>query len=73
MSNANNGAEFAQQEHVPKILLVEDDEDIARLVQLHLKDINAEVVHCSRGDTALEAARNEPWDSIVLDLRQPRP
>lgn len=71
MSNSKNGVKAKRQDPVPKILLVEDDDDIARLVLLHLKDIDAAVMHCSRGDTALETARDESWDLIILDLRLP--
>lgn len=71
MSNSKNGAESKRQEQIPKILLVEDDDDIARLVQLHLKDIDATVTHCSRGDDALKAALEQSWSLIVLDLRLP--
>ena len=55
----------------PRLLLVEDDEDIARLVVLHLADINATVHHCNRGDEALEQALEHNWDLIILDLRLP--
>ncbi len=55
----------------PRILLVEDDEDIARLVLLHLRDIDAQVEHCDRGDDALELANRDSWDLVVLDLRLP--
>ena len=54
-----------------RILLVEDDEDIARLVLLHLEDLNAHVQHCNRGDTALQQAQAEQWNLIILDLRLP--
>ena len=54
-----------------RLLLVEDDPDIAHLVLLHLEDLEAELVHRDRGDTALELARQEDWDLIILDLRLP--
>lgn len=55
----------------PRILLVEDDPDIARLVRLHLEDISALTTHSARGDEALDLARGSPWDLIILDLRLP--
>ncbi|MEH6558414.1 MAG: response regulator transcription factor [Oceanicoccus sp.] len=55
----------------PRILLVEDDYDIAQLVQLHLQDLNAEVQHCDRGDDALVFAESKFWDILILDLRLP--
>ena len=55
----------------PRILLVEDDEDIARLALLHLQDIDGAVEHVARGDDALERAHAENWDLLILDLRLP--
>lgn len=54
-----------------RILLVEDDADIAQLVTLHLEDLNAHVVHSARGDDALVLAMESDWDVIILDLRLP--
>ena len=54
-----------------RILLVEDDPDIARLVSLHLSELETEVEHCDRGDDALDRALAEEWALIVLDLRLP--
>lgn len=55
----------------PRVLLVEDDADIARLVSLHLEDLNAQVQHADRGDDALELALQQSWDLMILDLRLP--
>ena len=40
----------------PRVLLVEDDQDIASLVQLHLQDIEADVTHVARGDGSFAPA-----------------
>lgn len=64
-------AETSKNNRAPRILLVEDDPDIARLVQLHLEDLAADVKHCPRGDDAVELALSENWELIVLDLRLP--
>ena len=55
----------------PRVLFVEDDEDIARLVLLHLQDIDGDVEHVGRGDDALQRAQAEHWDLLILDLRLP--
>ncbi|MEM1187483.1 MAG: response regulator transcription factor [Pseudomonadota bacterium] len=55
----------------PRILLVEDDPDIARLVALHLGELDLEVEHCDRGDLALDRALREDWSLLMLDLRLP--
>ena len=58
-------------EHRPRILLVEDDQDIAQLVQLHLQDLEASVQHSDRGDHALTLALEQNWDLLILDVRLP--
>ncbi len=54
-----------------RILLVEDDQDIAQLVQLHLLDLDADIEHVSRGDEALQLVLAQYWDLVILDLRLP--
>ena len=63
--------EVTEEQHVPRILLIEDEPDLASLVTLHLVDIPATVDHCDRGDSGLERARSEHWDLIILDIRLP--
>lgn len=54
-----------------RILVVEDDADIARLILLHLEDLGADLHHVDRGDDALALATAEHWDLLILDLRLP--
>ncbi|MES2825913.1 MAG: response regulator transcription factor [Pseudomonadota bacterium] len=54
-----------------RFLVVEDELDLANLIQLHLQDFHAEVTHVDRGDLALQKALNEHWDLMILDLRLP--
>ncbi len=54
-----------------KILVVEDDRDIARLVELHLQDLGCEVHLASNGTAGLEKAAARPYDLIILDLMLP--
>lgn len=64
--------EATNPDHKPlRILLVEDEEDIARLVMLHLEELQASVEHVARGDLALSQALAGDWDLILLDLRLP--
>lgn len=56
---------------VGRILIIEDDEEIADLVSLHLNDLNYQTVHCSYGQSGLEAALNEQFDLIILDIMLP--
>ncbi len=59
------------EEAVTKLLIIEDDFDVARLIQLHLAGDGREVLVAQRGDEALEVARRERPDLITLDLLLP--
>lgn len=54
-----------------RILVVEDDPDIARLIDLHLSDAGARVSVVADGIDGLARALREPWDMIILDLGLP--
>jgi DNA-binding response OmpR family regulator len=54
-----------------KILIIEDDADIAHLLDLHLRDIGYEVTVAPDGKTGLERALSSPFDLIILDLMLP--
>ena len=54
-----------------RILLVEDEEDIAELVALHLADVCDEVVVARDGHEGMRLATTMDWALIVLDLRLP--
>ena len=54
-----------------RILVVEDDRDIAHLVELHLQDLGADVSVTHDGGVALEAALNRAFDLVILDLMLP--
>lgn len=55
-----------------KILIVEDDADIARLVQLQLRDINCDSVIINNGGEALDhLLRDQQYDMLILDIMLP--
>lgn len=54
-----------------KILLVEDDPDIATLVQRNLRDEGYQIDHVDDGLVALSRLEREPWDAVILDLMLP--
>ena len=55
-----------------RVLVVEDEHDIARLLRLHLEDLGCEVDTCHEGHTGLARALDgTAWSLIVLDLRLP--
>lgn len=61
-----------EQKHMPRrILIIEDDKDIAHLVELHLKDMGYEVSLAHDGNTGLDQALSKPHDLIILDLMLP--
>jgi DNA-binding response OmpR family regulator len=53
------------------ILIIEDDRDIARLVEMHLRDEGYQVEVARDGDTGLARALAQDFDLIVLDLMLP--
>lgn len=54
-----------------KILLVEDDEKLAKLVQLYLSQSGFEVFIESRGDNAINAINQHQPDLLILDITLP--
>jgi DNA-binding response OmpR family regulator len=54
-----------------RILVIEDERDIADLLKLHLSDLCSEVVLAFDGTNGLEQALGGHWDLIILDLRLP--
>ena len=55
----------------PYILLVDDDPNISRLVQLYLEKEGFEVKTADRGDDALAMFRKMPPDLMLLDVMLP--
>ncbi|MFH5810418.1 response regulator transcription factor [Companilactobacillus sp. FL22-1] len=54
-----------------KILVIEDEENMAKFVQLELQHENYEVTVERDGRTGLDDALSEDWDLILLDLMLP--
>jgi DNA-binding response OmpR family regulator len=54
-----------------KILVVEDERDIADLIRLHLEDLNYVVSVARDGNTGLRKGSAGSWNLIILDLRLP--
>jgi two-component system OmpR family response regulator len=54
-----------------RALLVEDDRDIATLVQLHLQDIHCETDIATGGREALALYARQRYDLVILDLMLP--
>ena len=56
---------------MPKILIVEDEEDVARGLEIHLVKEGYRVVKADRGDLAVNVAIKENPQLIVLDVMLP--
>ena len=54
-----------------KILIVDDDQDIRRLLAIRLKSLGYETVFAADAISAVNQARKEPPDLILLDLMRP--
>ncbi|HET9405449.1 MAG TPA: response regulator transcription factor [Burkholderiales bacterium] len=53
------------------VLLIEDQQDIARLIQLHLRDLPCEVEVEYDGAAGLARAESRNFDLVILDLMLP--
>lgn len=54
-----------------RVLIVEDDLDLAGLLAIHLKDEGYAVTHCADGNQALAQLAQGGWDALILDLMLP--
>ncbi|MGH8181800.1 MAG: response regulator transcription factor [Steroidobacteraceae bacterium] len=54
-----------------RILIIEDDADIADMLAVHLREEHYDIVHCARGDDGLRRLEQEDWDALILDLMLP--
>lgn len=58
-------------EPIRRILVVEDDQHIADLICLHLRDEHYDVVHSADGDEGMRLLQQGQWDALILDLMLP--
>lgn len=55
-----------------RILVVDDEDELVKAVQVRLEYVGYEVLTASDGQTGLELAKKEKPDLIVLDLMLPK-
>ncbi|MEC2071715.1 response regulator transcription factor [Alkalihalophilus marmarensis] len=55
-----------------RILVVDDEESIATLLQFNLEQSGFEVTVASDGEEGLALAKDEPFDLLILDLMLPK-
>ena len=54
-----------------RVLVLEDDYDIAHLVELHLRDLECVADVCADGSQGLEMVLRSRYDLVILDLIMP--
>lgn len=54
-----------------KVLIIEDDQEIIGLLEIHLNDLHCEVHTAARGDHGLNEAEDQSFDLIILDIMLP--
>lgn len=54
-----------------KVLVVEDDPDIADLIRVNLVELGIEIEHSGRGDEALALALENQYSLLILDIMLP--
>jgi len=54
-----------------KILIVEDDQDLAELITVNLEELSLQVEHCLTGELALESLAKTSYDLVILDVMLP--
>jgi DNA-binding response OmpR family regulator len=55
----------------PRLLVIEDEQDIASLLEMHLTDLPAAVTVARDGPSGLTLASEQRFDALILDLRLP--
>lgn len=64
-------AEFCSQAVKTRILLVEDDQSIARLAKLFLAQLKADIDHAANGQQAVDLASKNMYDAVLMDVDMP--
>lgn len=59
-------------DHSQKVLIVEDDHDLADLVKINLSDQGYNVIHADNGVDALEKFNEDDPDIVILDVMLPK-
>ena len=54
-----------------RILIIEDNQDLAHIIAMHLEDLNMDVTKSYNGKDGYKLACNHPYDLILLDIMMP--
>lgn len=63
--------EFCPDAIKTRVLLVDDDPTITKLITLFLQRLNTEVDHCENGQLAIEKTSEQVYDAVFMDLDMP--
>ena len=63
--------ENPETDPMKRLLVVEDDPDIAKLLTMHLRDLGCEVTVAGDGNKGLTYLLNRRYDMVILDLMLP--
>ena len=55
-----------------KVLIIEDDRDIADLLELHLKDLDLNLDRAEDGEFGLQKALDNEYEMVILDIMLPK-
>ncbi len=54
-----------------KVLIIEDDRELINLIEIHLRDIDCDVLKAFNGKEGLDLALSEKPDLVILDISMP--
>ncbi len=63
---------FGIEDMNQKVLLIEDDDDIARLLELHLQDLDLDLESATDGKSGLQKALQNDYELVILDVMLPK-
>lgn len=67
----NNASQASVRKDMDKVLVVEDDHDIATLITVNLTELGLSIDHYSDGQEGLSAALNNEYALVLLDVMLP--
>ncbi len=66
-----DSASASEKGVVPRLLIIEDDREISKLLTINLSSLNYQVECSADGAEGLQRALHEPFDLLILDLMLP--
>jgi len=56
---------------VKKVIIIEDEQNIGELLQLHLRDMECDAIHFTHGKKGFDHALRNAFDLMILDVNLP--